>query len=210
METLNAKRGRGRPPLDKARQENTRDLLIRAGVAAYTENSFCATGIEGVLRQAGVPKGSFYYYFDSKERFGLAVLDHYASYFAWKLSKTLMNSSLPPLARIQAFAESCCESMARYDFKRGCIVGNMAQEVGMLPDAFRVRLSAILSDWQRMMHSCLQEAKQQQAIRPESDCQQLAEYFWIGWEGAVMRARLQQNAAPLRLFIHHFLAGLAC
>ncbi|MGB9098861.1 TetR/AcrR family transcriptional regulator [Erwinia sp.] len=210
MQTIPPKRGRGRPPLDKARQENTRDLLIRAGVAAYTENSFSATGIEGVVRLAGVPKGSFYYYFDSKELFGLAVLDYYASYFASKLSKTLMDNALPPLERIQAFGESCCLSMARYDFKRGCIVGNLAQEVGMLSDPFRARLSGIFSDWQRMMQICLEEAKQQQAIRPQSDCQLLAEFFWTGWEGAVMRARLQANGAPLRLFITHFLAGLAC
>ena len=64
-----------------------------------------ATGIDGVLKTVGVPKGSFYHYFDSKEDFGRAVMDNYAAYFANKLKRWFLDDSMTPLQRVLAFVE---------------------------------------------------------------------------------------------------------
>lgn len=199
---------RGRPPKVNADSEDVRAMLIRSGTAALTENSFATVGIDGILRSVRVPKGSFYYYFTSKEHFGLAILDSYAGYFAHKLSKTMGNKSLPPLDRIIAFRDSAKEGMARYDYKRGCIVGNLAQEIGVLPDVFRSKLTDILDSWQAIARDCLNDAIAEKAINESANTAELAEYFWTGWEGAVMRAKLLASPEPLDMFIKHFLAGL--
>src|SRR5574343_599729 len=78
-------RKRGRPPKRPEDTLETRELLLRAGLEVLTEKGFAATGIDEVLKRVGVPKGSFYHYFDSKEAFGAALIDRYASYFALKL-----------------------------------------------------------------------------------------------------------------------------
>lgn len=199
---------RGRPPKKNAESEDIRAMLIRSGTVALTENSFATVGIDGILRSVGVPKGSFYYYFESKEQFGLAVLDSYAGYFAHKLSKTMGNKTLQPLERIIAFRDSAKEGMARYDYKRGCIVGNLAQEIGVLPEVFRDRLKSILDTWQAIARDCLNDAIADNTVNASANTTELAEYFWTGWEGAVMRAKLLASPEPLDVFIKHFLAGL--
>ena len=60
-------RKRGRPPKRPEETLETRELLVRAGLEALTEKGFSATGIDEVLKRVGVPKGSFYHYFESKE-----------------------------------------------------------------------------------------------------------------------------------------------
>jgi TetR/AcrR family transcriptional repressor of nem operon len=62
----------------------TRERLVRRGTELLCEYSFDATGIEVLLRDVGVPKGSFYHYFSSKQAFAEAVIDNYAAYFAKK------------------------------------------------------------------------------------------------------------------------------
>lgn len=207
MNTTPPKR-RGRPPKQPRDNPDTRDALIRCGVAVLTEQGFVATGIDGVLRQVGVPKGSFYHYFDSKEAFGQAVMERYDAYFAAKLDRWLLDESTPPLRRIEYFMQDAMAGMARHHYRRGCLVGNLCQEVTILPASYRERLQAILQSWEQRLAACLQLAAERGDIAPDTDCSRLAELFWIGWEGAVQRARTVQSDAPMALFGQEFLARL--
>lgn len=199
---------RGRPPKIAREHADTREALLRAGMEALTEQGFSATGIDAVLKRVQVPKGSFYHYFDSKEAFGQAVLQRYAHYFARKLARWLLDTNVEPLKRLRNFVEDAKAGMAKYQFRRGCLVGNLGQEVLVLPESFRAELEDILLDWQRSLTVCLREAADEGQLRAGADCAALAAYFWIGWEGAVLRARLAQNVEPLDLFIDGFLAGI--
>ncbi|MEB0040776.1 MULTISPECIES: TetR/AcrR family transcriptional regulator [unclassified Pseudomonas] len=209
MTTLSAKpRGPGRPPKVDRDNVETRDALIRCGTEVLTEQGFMATGIDSILKRVGVPKGSFYHYFDSKEAFGRAVLDHYAAFFARKLDRWLLDETLSPLERLAAFAQDANLGMARYDYRRGCMVGNMGQEVCVLPEGFRAALESIFLDWQARLTRCLKAAQSAGELSVTADCAELAAFFWIGWEGAVLRARLVQSGNPLNTFIAGFLRGL--
>ena len=84
---------RGRPPKVNRDNPDTRDALVRCGTEILTEQGFLSTGIDTVLSRVGVPKGSFYHYFQSKEDFGHAVLENYAGYFARKLDRCLLDAS---------------------------------------------------------------------------------------------------------------------
>ncbi|WP_420808825.1 TetR family transcriptional regulator C-terminal domain-containing protein [Cedecea colo] len=149
---------RGRPPKSERAFTDTREALIRAGVVMVTENGFLSTGVDSIVRTVGVPKGSFYHYFTNKEAFGLAVLEAYQHYFAQKLDKHLLNADLPALTRIDDFVRSAGVGMARFNFTRGCLVGNLLQESPLLPETFAGVLKAILFDWQTRVARCLQEA----------------------------------------------------
>ncbi|WP_067041833.1 TetR/AcrR family transcriptional regulator [Moritella sp. JT01] len=200
---------RGRPPKVTRENSDTRALLIRSGVEVLTESGFAAAGIDGILKKVGVPKGSFYHYFKSKEDFGQAVIDNYANYFAAKLDKCLLDESLAPLQRIVKFADEAKQGIVKFEFKRGCLVGNLGQEVATLPDSYRLVLQNIFAVWQTKMQACLETALLQGDIKNDVNCGQQAEYFWIGWEGAVMRARLVQSVQPLDLYIASFIASIA-
>lgn len=198
------KRRRGRPSKEDARVGTTRSDLLRAGVALLTEKGFSAVGLDEILKSVGVPKGSFYHYFDSKEAFGLALIDEYGAYFARKLDRFLLDEGLAPLERLAAFIADARFGMAKYAFRRGCLIGNLGQEMGALPPSFRQRLIDVFTDWQRRTADCLSAARQAGEVPADFDCAHLAELFWIGWEGAVLRAKLEGGAAPLDRFAEGF------
>ena len=199
---------RGRPPKVSRENQDTKAELIRSGLEQLTKNGFASSGIDQILKKVGVPKGSFYHYFASKEAFGLSVLENYASYFANKLDACLLDKSYPPLARISNFVADAKAGMARHQFKRGCLVGNLGQEVDSLPESFRQQLIDIFFCWQQRIANCLKEAQSRGEIASTAKCELLAEYFWIGWEGAVSRAKLVQNTEPLEGYLNYFIAAL--
>ena len=208
MNTAQAPARRGRPPKVPRENADTKAHLIRVGLETLTEFGFSATGLDTILKKAGVPKGSFYHYFKSKEAFGIALVNAYDDYFITKLKKYLTDSNTPPLERLIHFTQSAIMGMQKYQYKRGCLVGNLNQELNHLSDEFKIRLLQSYVAWQQQVEQCLNEAQQQGTIAKTVDTHLMSEYFWIGWEGAVMRAKLTQSSKPLTLYTEMFLRAL--
>ncbi|MYN13856.1 TetR family transcriptional regulator [Pusillimonas sp. TS35] len=194
--------------IQKPERGTARDSLIRVGVELCTQAGFQATGVEQVLRGAGVPKGSFYHYFPSKKEFGLAVIDAYAEYFCTKLQRLLENPDVAPLERLRSFVAEAERGMEKHQFQRGCLVGNLGQEMAGLDDEFRERLEAVLKLWQAQTSRCLKAAQEAGELNAALDADGLAEFFWIGWEGAILRAKLTRSSQPMRAFADGFFAYL--
>jgi TetR/AcrR family transcriptional repressor of nem operon len=202
------KRHRGRPPKDQAAFSQTKADLIRSGMEVLTEKGYSATGIDEILRRVGVPKGSFYHYFKNKDAFGAELIDNYANFFAHKLDNSLGDQSLSPLQRLIAFMDEAINSMSHYQFKRGCLVGNLGQEMGALPESFRKQLIEVFESWQQRVERCLEEAKAAGEISTETDCKTAAYLFWTGWEGAVLRAKLERRPTALQCYAQFFIDSL--
>jgi len=197
-------RKRGRPrraPEDQA----SRAALIRVGLVALTERGYAGVRIDEIVAAAGVTKGSFYYHFRSKAAYGAVLIDAYGAYFRDKLARNLERDDLAPLDCLRAFAEDAEAGMARHEFRRGCLIGNLGQEMASLPEDYRARLIAALRSWEQVTAGCLRAAQAQGDLGPRQDPDMLATLFWTGWEGAVLRAKLDRNPQPLRQFCMAFL-----
>ena len=191
---------RGRPPKVEREFTDIRKALIRSGLEVITETGYLSAGIDAVIKNIAVPKGSFYHCFKSKQEFGTAVLTAYGEFFAHKLDTFLLNDQLAPLQRMEAFVHHAGLGMAKYDFRRGCLVGNLLQETPLLPEDFPEQLKTILEDWETRVSHCLMAAQQCGELPPAADTGELARLFWSGWEGAVMRAKLFRSVEPLNQY----------
>lgn len=207
-DTFVTKPRRGRPPKNHDSGIDVRELLIRSGIEMFTEKGYMTSDINGILKTVGIPKGSFYYYFKSKEQFGLEIMRHYDSYFSHLLDKYLSDPASPPLTRLVRFYQSAKSGMEKYDWQRGCLVGNLGQEVTNLPDGYGGVLNTIISGWQKKVEVCLLQAQALNDISASVDCRLMAVFFWMGWEGAVMQAKLARNGEPLDIFITIFINEL--
>lgn len=206
MVTVNNRRGR--PKQNDLSYEDTREALLHAGVVWLTKQGFSGTGLEPLLRSVQIPKGSFYHYFESKEAFGLAVLARYRRYFEQKLARHLEDDRLPPFSRLRNFIADARAGMEKYGYERGCLVGNLEQEATSLSSVMRQALLETYESWQCYVADCLTVAKQQGLLAQDADIDALAYVFWVGWEGAVARARLTKSSGPLVHFERFYLAGL--
>src|SRR3954465_13026936 len=106
--------------------EKARDGLLEAGKRIFLERGYNHSGIEAILQAAGVPKGSFYYYFASKEDFGLQVLNHFAALYDAEVGRYLDDVTLSPLDRLHCYHESICERLESRQCRNGCLVGNLS------------------------------------------------------------------------------------
>lgn len=182
-------------------RNETRAQLIQVGSEVIGLHGFNTTGINSVLRVAGIPKGSFYYYFASKEDFGLAVIDATATDYSEQIESFLGDYSLRPLSRIQTYMQSGLERIEEGACKQGCLIGTLGQELSAHNETFRSRLDEVFEGWKQRFSRCLEEARQLGELPADSDCDELAEFLLAGWQGAILRAKMNRSTAPLKAFI---------
>ena len=187
-----------------ATRTDTRNALVWCGTELLTERGFQITGIDEVLKRVGVPKGSFYHYFKSKDHFGHAVIDNYEAYYAKKMDRIFSDSSQSPLQRLVSFTVNAKNGMVKFDFKRGCLIGNLGQELAALDTQFRERLEGVLVSWEKRVAECLSESIEIGELAPGQDPQALSRFFWVGWEGAILRSKLMRSLEPIDQFTSIF------
>lgn len=182
----------------------TREELIKAGMEIIARQGFNSTGINAVLQAAGVPKGSFYYYFPSKNDFGLAVIDYFSDSYASQIDRFLSDDKISPLQRIRNYLEAGVTAIEQCHFTRGCPIGHLSLELASQNEKFRTRLSAVFRSWKERYAQCLKAARDAGEIPQDSDVDQLAELLLTGWEGASLRAKVAQSAESMQVFIDIF------
>jgi len=182
-------------------REKTRDLLLEAGKKCFLAKGYNNSGIESILQEVGVPKGSFYHYFANKEDFGLQVLDRFAECIGERQDRILRAEGVPPLDRLRHYFEAVSELLKSDQCRKGCLVGNLSQEMADHSEAFRVRLEEIFESWVDRYAECLLEAQQSGEVSPDLNARELAEFWLNSWQGAILRAKTMRSVAPLETFL---------
>ena len=175
--------------------------IIAIGTELISLHGYSATGIDAVLKQARVPKGSFYHYFGSKEEFGLAVMDHFAARFEKRLDTFLSDGEVTPLNRIRNYLESGLARLTQNQCTKGCLIGNLGQELADSNERCRARLDEILHSWKERFAVCLREAQRAGELAPDVDAGAMAGFILSGWEGAILRAKVMKSPQPMQDFI---------
>lgn len=182
---------------------HNKDDIVQAGLDIILSKGFNATGVEAILKQANVPKGSFYNFFSSKEEFGLAIIDRYIAEINSRIFQPILEEdSLPPLQRIRKCFESLISLFEINDCSKGCLIGNLSLEMSDQYEKVRQRLDLVLQRWADIYAALLLQAKRENALPSELDVEMLAENMIASYEGALLRAKVKKSSEPLRNFIH--------
>ncbi|MGM0428858.1 MAG: TetR family transcriptional regulator C-terminal domain-containing protein [Pseudomonadota bacterium] len=190
------------------KKNDTRQHIITIGADLISIHGFGSTGLNKILSEAQVPKGSFYHYFKSKNDFGLAVIDTYAEEYEARMNETLGNESLQPVERLRLYLSCSVKDMKSCDFSKGCLIGNLGQELASQSPIFRERLDDIFSDWELRIARCLKAAQETQQIKQDVDTEQMGAFILSGWQGALLRAKVQRSMLPLLRFENMILKQL--
>jgi TetR/AcrR family transcriptional repressor of nem operon len=182
-------------------KETTKTALLKSGRRIIVEKGYNNTGIQEVLQDVGVPKGSFYHFFKSKEDFGLAIINYDAAIHARVVEQYLSDTTLSPLSRIKSYFENKLSEYESLHYREGCLLGNLSQEMADQNERFRVRLQVVMTQWRDRVAQCVQEAQAAGEISSRWQAHDLAEYCLNSWEGALLQMKLTKTDKPLKAFM---------
>lgn len=179
---------------------DVRRRLIESGLKLISKQGFAGSGVADITASAGVPKGSFYQYFESKQSYAIELLDDYWRAIEDKHTKVLLDDRYAPLDRIARHFHSIGQDHKQQKYALGCLIGNLGVEIAGAGENAQVKLRQILKRWASLLSNCLKKAKEVDDLDRKQDVEELAAALIESWEGAVMRSKIERGGASLKRF----------
>jgi TetR/AcrR family transcriptional repressor of nem operon len=158
---------------------------------------YSAVGLNEILSAAGVPKGSFYHYFKSKELFGEALLEHYVSQYLARLD-SMLDASGTAAQRLMQYWDSWIEFQDDDTAACSCLVVKLSGEVADMSEAMRLVLLNGTSLIVDRIAACIRAGNADGSIPRAPDAHESAQTLYQLWLGAALLTKLRRNPSALR------------
>ena len=174
----------------------TRDQILDAAARLIHLRGYHCTSLDDVLRESGVGKGNFYYYFKSKEELGYAIIDRVMQAFiARALEPVFTDNGADPVVQIHQFLDRVLESQRQRNCVGGCPIGNLASELSDVHEGFRQRLAEIFGVWRSKLTEVLARCQTGGRASRDFDPSAVAQFLVAALEGAILLTKVTKDIA---------------
>lgn len=178
-------------------ETDSRRSILDAGQRTIAHKGWAAVGLTEILKVAGVPKGSFYYYFGSKDAFGEAMLEEYFTEYFADMDEIFGQTDLDARTRLMQYWENWRATQSLNDCEGKCLAVKLGAEVADLSETLRVALkngtTGITDRIQSMIDLGLTDGSLSIASTPDVAAQTLYDL----WLGASVMAKIQRDITPM-------------
>ncbi|MCG7221826.1 TetR/AcrR family transcriptional regulator [Acinetobacter sp. AG3] len=183
------------------KSEATRQHILNTSFKLVLHKGFVGVGLQEILTTCGVPKGSFYYYFASKEAFGCALLQQYLADYKVKIDQLILQEERSAYARLVALWQAWIDDPCHNDrgWAENCLIVKLAAEVSDLSEDMRQILNFGVSKLTERIANLLSDGQQDGSIPQHIESEKMAQTMYQLWLGAALLAKLAQNKQPLYL-----------
>ena len=171
---------------------NKEDIL-NVGFDVFRRNGYHNVGINQILKEAGIPKGSFYNFFETKEDFAQQVIKQYGESNGCWMKDYFDDCSLSPIECLKSFYAMMIDLNEKDDYSGCCLVNNMSVEVGRQNNAIASEANTHFVGWLNILASVVAKGQDLKEITNEFTPLQLAEYLHAGFYGVLSRTKVTRN-----------------
>ena len=163
----------------------------------FTERGFNASSVQDITDAAGVPKGSFYNHFKSKEALAAEIVTAYGQGSTDR--SILTDRAVPGLTRLKGHFAVLNDHFSRCN--EGCLVGKFMAEVSEDTPEIRKSLLGVLGQWGEQISAAISDGQREGSIRGDMQADDLAAFLIDAYEGAILRTRVERSPKALRSFV---------
>jgi TetR/AcrR family transcriptional regulator, transcriptional repressor for nem operon len=178
---------------------DTRQKLIEAGAQLFLLKSYNGVGLKEILDSTGIPKGSFYNYFESKEDFGLDIIRYYTDLYAADFRAFLCDTSVRPRNRLKKFFAHKKSVLKGSGCGEGCLLANMTTELSGISSRMTEVLRNSVDVLVGIIADCIKDGQEKGDIA-KGNANDLAEFIFNSWEGALLRMQARKDTNALEVF----------
>lgn len=181
-------------------QRSLREQLIDGAAKVLLERGFSAASVNDIVVAAGVPKGSFYNHFPSKEELAREVVRRYLAELALADLDRAKDSE-DPIGELRAHFARVIAQRTAAGIEYGCLLGNFSTDVSTLSEALRLDVEAGFEQWASAVAVAIGRAQDLGRIATRHDPEVLARYVVAAFEGATARAKAMLDERPVAEFL---------
>jgi TetR/AcrR family transcriptional repressor of nem operon len=173
-----------------------RDNILAVGQRIMSGKGFSAVGLNEILTEAKVPKGSFYHYFDSKDAFGEAMLSNYFEDYLADLDAVMAEPGASTAQRLLNYFAMWRDNQSFLDCQGKCLAVKLAAEVADLSEAMRAVLNQGTSAIIARLTAALESGVEDGSLAIDDNARPVAESLYQLWLGASVMVKIVRSAEP--------------
>lgn len=176
------------------------EYLIDKGMEILWSKGYNATSVNDIVKAAEVPKGSFYFYFKSKEDFAVKAIEEYFDRQLSIIDKILGDASKSPKTRIIEFHEYRINELKNNVNCSGCMACNLGSEMAEHSESIRLAINNKETQYKNKVIEVMQEAQRLGEIDADMDVKGVVEFLEDAGKGAMITMKEQDNTLPIDNF----------
>ena len=175
---------------------DTRDNILAAGQRMMAAKGFTAVGLNEILTSSGVPKGSFYHYFSSKEAYGEALLDSYFDDYLAEIDKTLAQPDQTMAQRVMTYFADWRDTQSFMDCQGKCLAVKLGAEVADLSEPMRLALKKGTAGITSRLAKALEVGIAEKSLSIHGSPEDTAQSLYQLWLGASLMVKIVRHREP--------------
>lgn len=179
----------------------TRLQILSCGQSLVARKGFVGMGLSELLSLAGVPKGSFYHYFPSKEAFGVALLGNYFELRLAALEALFAVPGLNGAQRLEAWLQRWIENQCSDDPARLCLIVKLSAEIADLSETMRAAMQTGTAAIIRRLADGIEAGQRDGSIVCPTPPVECARWLFGAWLGAGLLAKVQRDAGAYEIAV---------
>ncbi|MBT9494978.1 MAG: TetR/AcrR family transcriptional regulator [Paucibacter sp.] len=181
---------------------DVRQHILDTGRSIILGKGFSAVGLNEILSAACVPKGSFYYYFKSKEAFGAALVEGYLFDYLTHVDALLAPDGAPAAQRLMRYWQSWMATGVSESPECNCLVVKLSGEVSDMSEAMRVALLGGTNQIIARLAGCIAQGAADASLPGTLNAPQTALTLYELWLGAALLTKLRRERSALDAAMH--------
>jgi TetR/AcrR family transcriptional repressor of nem operon len=179
-----------------AQYSDVRATILATGQRIMAGKGYSAVGLNEILTTAGVPKGSFYHYFGSKDAFGEALLENYFEDYLAEFDRILGQPGLTMAQRLMDYWQLWQASQSFQDCQGKCLAVKLGAEVADLSEAMRLALQRGTEGIVSRLAQAIAAGVNEGSLAIEGDAASVARSLYQLWLGASIMAKIERTTRP--------------
>jgi TetR/AcrR family transcriptional repressor of nem operon len=175
---------------------DVRDNILAVGQRIMSGKGFSAVGLNEILTEAKVPKGSFYHYFESKDAFGEALLSSYFEDYLADVDTVMAQPGLTMAQRLLDYFDMWRANQSFLDCQGKCLAVKLAAEVADLSEAMRAVLNQGTSAIITRLADAIERGVAEGSLAIDDEPRQVAESLYQLWLGASVMVKIVRGTGP--------------
>lgn len=184
-------------PSPVKKSEMKRLHILEMSSELILHKGFTGVGLQEILKTCGVPKGSFYHYFESKEAFGCELVKNYIDNYQIRLHELWNSDQSAKDKLIRYFTLWINDPKSECGWADSCLIVKLAAEVADLSEDMRCIMAQGVDELIARIAALMVLGQQDNSIQIQADATHTAQVIYQMWLGAALLAKLQKDKAPL-------------
>ena len=171
----------------------TRDKILQKAKELVYKHGFKSTSMDQLAISCGIKKANIFYYFATKEKLGLEILEYLTAWAEKEVLEPAFTSDLHPTEQVRHYIRQVRRGFEAQGCQGGCPLGNLAVEMADVDERFRTRLSDFFATWELLIENSLRRGQEKGQFGGSLNPKEAALFIVSALEGAILMAKTKRD-----------------